>query len=378
MDNQLQKNEWLTPLFLNLVVVGVLSAIALAVFDYTNEFAKLWDFRVYLKAREHYFETGNPYFNSESLRFIYPPSATFVFYLINDSAFFKLFVFAVNGALWITTACLFCRSKVEILVSVPALLLLFGMQGWVAILTGNIACLLYFSAGLSGLLYYKGLISTVSFLALIFVLTLIKPFYAEFLIFVWFMRGTRDFLIVSLAVVAGFFAINILLFPELFDHFLSALKFDDYDTEIYGITAFSHFSSLGFSTLSAVIFHFLIVGLLFVLFILRLLSLNGSQKFACIFILAVFINPKHITYDLMVAVPALIVLLMQARPRVLLTGLVILILASVLDFNPDGKPYFQWWYAFVATFFLVLVDGRFHYEGLFKRAFTPTEAIGVK
>ncbi len=354
------------------VAVGVLSVIALGILDATYSFAKLWDFRVYLKARDIYFETGNPYFDAESLRFIYPPSATFLFYFINDSAVFRSIIFAINGALWITTACFFCRSKYDLVIVVPALLLVFGMQGWVTILTGNIACLLYFSAALIGLLYYNQIISTVIFTALVLLLMLIKPFYAEFLIFVWFVRGVKEFLIACVAGVCAFFAINLAIYPELFVDFLNALKVDSYDTEIYGITAFSHLTGLGLNTISAATMHLALIGFMFVLFVIRLPSLNRNQQYACLFILAVFINPKHISYDLMVGIPALIILLMQARIKILAIGSAILILASLLDFNPNGKPYFQWWYAFVVTYILVLANGKYELTGFWNRVFAPT------
>lgn len=378
MNTQLQTNECQISTLQTLIVVGVLSAITLGVLDAVYDFGKLWDFRVYLKARTAFFETGNPYFDAESLRFIYPPSATFVFYFINDSAFFKSVVFVLNGTLWVMTACFFCRSKYDLAVVIPALLFLFGMQGWVAILTGNIACLLYFSAALAGLLYYNQILSTIMFAALVLLLTLIKPFYAEFLIFVWFVRGFKSFLVASLAVVSAFFAINLTIYPELFQAFLNALKVNSYDTEIYGITFFSNLSSLGFNSFIAAIMHLSLIGFMFVLFVLRLPYLNRSQQYGCLFILAVFINPKHITYDLMVAVPALVVLLLQTRSKVLMMGAAILILASVLDFTTEGKPYFQWWYAFVGTYILVLFDGRYEMSNFWKRVFTPNEAIGVK
>lgn len=355
----------------SLILVGIVSALTLSLIDYSYNFAKLWDFQVYLKARDSFLETGNPYYDAESLRFIYPPSASFIFYLINDSLFFRSIVFSVNGALWIMTACLFCRSRLDIVVVVPALLLLFGMQGWVAILTGNIACLLYFIAAATGLLYHNKIISTFGFAAVILLLTLIKPFYAEFLILIWLAQGIRSFLISSFAVVGAFFVINLFFYPELFVHFLNALKVNDYDTEIYGITLLSHLMSFGFSSLSSIILHLLLIGFLFVLFTVRLPSFTHSQQFSCIFILAVFINPKHISYDLMVAVPALVILLLQARLIVVLTGAAILLSTSLFDFNLHKEIYFQWWYGFVTTFILVLIDGRFQFEGFLQRIIYP-------
>lgn len=355
----------------NMIVVGVLSALILSLIDYSFDFAKLWDFRVYLRARENYFETGNPYYEAESLRFIYPPSASSIFYLINESMLFGSFVFALNGALWIMTAYLFCRTRFEFLVVIPPLFILFGMQGWVAILTGNIACLLYFVAAVVSFLYHHKAISTVVFAGVILLLTLIKPFYAEFLIFIWLAHGIRHFLFVSLAVVFAFFAINILFYPSLFEHFLSALQVDRYDTEIYGITLFSHISSFGFSSAFSIIPQFFLLGLMFAVFLLRLPFLKRDQQFLMMFILAVFINPKHITYDLMVAVPALLVLLIQSNTRIMVIGAAILIGASVFDFNAEGQPYFQWWYAFVATFMLVLISGNLKFDGIMQRIFVP-------
>lgn len=366
--------DWLS--FLQrLIVIGVASTLILALLDYVYDFAKLWDFRVYLKAQASFFETGNPYYEAESLRFIYPPSASFIFYLINDSTFFGSVVFALNGAAWIMTACVFCRSKFDLCIVIPALLLLFGMQGWVAILTGNIACLLYFSAAIAGFLYHHKAISTLVFVVVILCLTVIKPFYAEFLIFIWLAQGIRSFLLASFLVIVAFFAINLIFYPELFEYFLTALKFDHYDTEIYGITLFSHLSSLGFNSLFSIGVQFLLIGILFILFVLRLPSLSHGQQFLYIFILAVFINPKHITYDLMVALPALVILLAQSHMRVIIVGVGILMAASVFDFNAEGKPYFQWWYAFLTTFIIVLISGKFQFEGGWQRIFFPTKKL---
>ena len=357
----------------NIIVVGIVSSLILSLIDYHFEFAKLWDFRVYLRAREHFFETGNPYYEAESLRFIYPPTASFVFYLINDSAFLNSFVFAFNGALWVMTACLFCRSRLEISVVISALFILFGMQGWVAVLTGNIACLLYFVAAVASLMYHNKLISTSVFAVMILLLTLIKPFYAEFLIFIWLAYGIWRFLAVSLVVVSVFFAINMIFYPVLFEHFLSALQFDRYDTEIYGITLFSHISSFGFNSAISIVPQLLLIGTLFGLFVLRLPSLRHDQQFLILFILAVFINPKHITYDLMVAVPALVILLLQANTKTMIVGASILVGVSLLDFSGEGKPYFQWWYGYIGTFILVLISGKFQFDSFWQRILVPIQ-----
>lgn len=357
----------------NMAVVGIVSALILLLIDYHFEFAKLWDFRVYLRASEHFFETGNPYYEAESLRFIYPPTASFVFYLINDNAFFGSFVFAFNGALWVMTACLFCRSRLENSVVIPALFILFGMQGWVAVLTGNIACLLYFVAAVASLMYHNKLIATSAFAVVILLLTLVKPFYAEFLIFIWLAYGMWRFLAVSLVVVSAFFAINMIFYPVLFEHFLSALQFDRYDTEIYGITLFSHISSFGFNSAISVVLQLLLIGILFGLFVLRLPSLRYDQQFLILFILAVFINPKHITYDLMVAVPALVILLIQSNTKTMIAGASVLVGVSLFDFSGEDKPYFQWWYGYVVTLVLVLISGKFQFDGFWQRTFVPIQ-----
>ncbi|MEM7215372.1 MAG: hypothetical protein AAF423_07505 [Pseudomonadota bacterium] len=346
------------PVWASVFSVFVLACVALACADYTHDFARLWDFRVYLKAKEHLALTGTPYYESESLRFIYPPTSIFLLHVISSEEWFKSAYFVVAGALWLSTATIFCRRPVHYLIVFPVLFLAFGKHGYITLLTGNIACVLYFIAAASAWMHFTGRMSAFFFAALILGLTLIKPFYAEFLIFIWFTRGLRDFLITSVAVVALFFAINLLIYPDLFSEFLSALKLDRHDSEIFGITLMSHLGKLGFPTLIAAGLHFLLIGGLFLAFLGNLTNMSNLERFCCLFILAVFINPKHITYDLLVALPALTVLLLETRPMARILGFALILISSTLDFGIAGEAYFQWWYGFVFAFAIVLFVGK--------------------
>jgi len=338
--------------------IFIMTLVVLATLDYFHDFVRLWDFRVYLKASDQLHSTGSPYFEAESLRFIYPPSSLFILYLINQSAFYKSAYFVISGAAWIATTAVFCRRPIQLLLVLPIFLLAFGKHGTITILTGNIACLMYFAAALSAWLYHSGKISTVVFAICLLPLVMIKPFYAEFLIFVWFFRGVKTFLLYSAVVVGLFFAVNLLVWPELFSQFLSALRYDAHDSEIFGITLFSHFTSLDVTTHWAALAHISFVGALFILFLTRVRSLTSLSRFCCMFILAVFLNPKHVTYDLLVALPPLLVLQLEIARRDLKIpglGLGIIIIVSAIDLGISNEPYFQWWYGFLAVFFLALL-----------------------
>ncbi|MEM9277372.1 MAG: hypothetical protein AAGA76_02220 [Pseudomonadota bacterium] len=296
-----------------LLAVSAIACFALAIFDYSHDFTRFWDFQVYLKAKEHLAVTGSPYYEADSLRFIYPPSSLFMLNLITESEWFKSVYFILGGTLWLATAAIFCRRPLHLLIVFPVLLMAFGKHGYITMLTGNIACILYFVAAISAWLYFTGRISILVFSVLILALTLIKPFYAEFMIFIWFVRGLRIFIAASIAVIALFFAINLLLYPQLFAEFLDALKFQTHDTEIFGVTLMSHLNALGLATPAAAFFHFTLIGLFFLAFLGSLQTMSRLQIFCCLFTLAVFINPKHISYDLMVALPALSVVLLESR-----------------------------------------------------------------
>ena len=350
-------NNWLTkPMNVEVLVccTFVLGVVILSLIDANTNLPRLWDFNVYLKAKANLLEAGSPYYDSESLRFIYPPSSLFLLSIVQASDWFKSAYFVLNGALWISLCAFFCRRPIELLIVIPIVLFAFGKHGQIAILTGNIALLLYFVAALSCWLYYTNRISLFIFSAIILSLVLIKPFYAEFLILVWFKRGLGTFIKTSLIVVAAFFAVNLIFYPELFSEFLGSLKVENYDTEIFGITAFSHLSGIGFSTPISAFIHFALIALLFVMFLVRIDKLDERQKFCCLFILAIFINPKHITYDLIAGLSALSVLILTSNWPKQMIGFGLIAVSSFAKFSIGGEPYFQWWYAFILVFALIL------------------------
>ncbi|MEP1332039.1 MAG: hypothetical protein ABJK43_05025 [Lentilitoribacter sp.] len=340
------------------LLVSVVAFVFLLVKEMGADSIKLWDYRVYLKAKETFLETGSPYFERESLRFIYPPSATALFPFVSASPTYQSWYFIVMGVIWFSSVALFCRKNIHALVVFPVFFYVFGGNGYVTILTGNIAPLLYFSAALAGYLHLSGKTSTVVFSAFILGLTLIKPFYAEFLIFVWFLSGIRTFLISAAGVIGLFFAINIAIYPELFPEFLLVLKLNQHDTEIFGITLLSHFAFLNVPVEIAGIVHFALIGTLFFLCLQRQDSFTDHQWFCCLFILAVLINPKHLTYDLMIIVPALVVLLLESKMLTLTVGCFLLFVSSFFSFGLSEQPYFQWWYGAVFSFLIVLLSRK--------------------
>jgi len=332
----------------------VLSVIILLLIDANTNLPRLWDFNVYLKAKSNLLEAVSPYYDSESLRFIYPPSSLFLLYIVHASDWFKSAYFVLNGALWISICAFFCRRPIELLIVIPIVLFAFGKHGQIAVLTGNIALLLYFVAALACWLYYTDKVSLLVFSLVILALVLIKPFYAEFLILIWFKRGIGAFIKSSMIVIFAFFAINLIFYPELFSQFLGSLKVENYDTEIFGITAFSHLSGLGFPAPTAALIHFALIATLFAIFLLRIDELDERQRFCCLFILAVFINPKHITYDLIAGLSALSVLILTSNWPKQIIGFALIALSSFAKFEIAGEPYFQWWYAFVLVFIIAL------------------------
>jgi len=336
--------------WLYVAFVSFFAGTWLVVIDAGPDFTRLWDFRVYLRAKEAMLQTGSPYFERESLRFIYPPSSIQFLNLINETPLFQSIYFVFMGTLWFATAALFCRQNVHLLLVFPLFLSLFGMHGYVTVLTGNIAPALYSVAALSLLIYLRKQLSMVGFSLIILALTLVKPFYAEFLIAIWFVAGFRRFVLASVFITSLFFVINLLFYPDLFFEFLSSLKVANYDTEIFGITMFSHLISLGLAGSFALLIHAMLIGLLLILFIQRFSDMSYLAQFCGIFILATLINPKHVTYDLLVMVPPLIVFLFEGRRWVLIAGVAILLVASQVDLNMAHKPYYQWWYATVVVF----------------------------
>jgi len=360
-----------------MLLAGALSAIVFSTYDYFYDFPRFWDFNVYIKAQAHFAETGSPYFDRESLRYIYPPSANFMLYHVSDSAIYKTIYFIMTGMLWTLTALLFCRRPIDAALTLPILFLAFDMQGWVTVLSGNIATFMYCIAAFAAWAYFIGKIPTFVFVAIITGLTMVKPFYAEFLLFIWFVEDLKKFILYALGVIAIFFAVNLLFFPELFSTFLGTLKVDDYDNEIFGITMMSHLIGLGAHSTLAFIIQGAVLGGLLLLFLSKFNQFSTLEKFACVFIFAVFINPKQITYDLMVCLPALTLLLLGSKPWATIVGLGILVAFSVVDFNLAPKPWFQWWYAFLFCFALCLatrsLDSDFRtrfWQSIFKPAHT--------
>jgi len=337
-----------------MILAGFLSAIAFGTYDYFYDFSRYWDFNVYIKAQTHFFETDSPYFERESLRYIYPPSANFILHFVSDSQLFKTIYFIITGTLWTLTACLFCRCFTDTLIVIPVLFLAYGMQGLVTVLSGNIATIMYFIAALAAWAYFTGKIPTLVFAIIITGLTMIKPFYAEFLLFIWFVEDFKKFILFALGVVALFFAVNLIFFPELFSIFLDTLKVDDYDNEIFGITMMSHLAGLGVPSTLAFITQGAVLGCLFLLFLSKSNKFSTLEKFAYIFIFAVFINPKQISYDLIVCLPALTLILFGSKRWLLIAGLTIITLSSLVNFDFAPKPWFQWWYAFLLCFALCL------------------------
>ncbi len=349
---QRERSVWLY------VVVMLLASAWLIAKDAGGDFIRFWDFRVYLKAKEVLLETGSPYFDRESLRFIYPPTAIPFLHLLNDTHGFQSAYFVGIGALWFGTAALFCRRNVHLIVVFPVFLLVFGKHGYVTVLTGNIGPAMYFVAALAMLQFLRGKLSVIVFSLIILLLTLIKPFYAEFLIAIWFVAGFLTFLKASVAVTGLFFAVNLVFYPNLFFEFLSALKVGEHDTEIFGITMLSHLVSLNVPELLAVTLHFGLVGFLVLLIAQRFSGMSSIAQFCGVFILAVLINPKHVTYDLLVLVPPLVVVLLEGRRWVSLLGLGILFVASYVNFELAPKPYYQWWYACVIAFLISMLALR--------------------
>lgn len=337
-------------------LVGILGALTFGLYDYLHDFSRFWDFNVYLKAQTHLFETGTPYFERESLRYIYPPSANFLLYVVSDIYLYKTLYFILTGTLWTLTACLFARRPIEIAIILPVLFLVFGMQGWVTVLSGNIATIMYFIAAFSAWFYFTEKISTIAFTAIITALALVKPFYAEFLLFIWFARDFKTFILCAIGLLAAFFAINLTVYNELFFTFLETLKVDDFDNEIFGITLMSFIieSSGGKNIGLAFLAHLGVISGFLMQFIIRFKSFSTQEQFAAIFIIAAFINPKQITYDLMVCIPALTYLLIVSKRWVFVLGALSITLASTVDIGFGGKLWFQWWLTAFVCFLLVL------------------------
>jgi len=357
-----------------LLLIGIAGALFFGTYDYLYNFGRFWDFNVYIKAQAHFAETGSPYFERESLRYIYPPSANFILYLVSDSAIYKTIYFIVTGMLWTLIALFFCRRPVDAALILPILFLAFGMQGWVTVLSGNIATIMYFIAAFAAWAYFTGKIPTLVFAVIITALVMIKPFYAEFLLFIWFVEDLKKFILFALGVVVLFFAVNLIFFPELFSIFLDTLKVEDYDNEIFGITIMSVLMEAGGPIYLALIAHLGLLSGILIQLIVRYKNFSSQEQFACIFIIAVFLNPKQITYDLIVCVPALTFLLLTAKRWVFVIGLAIIILASVIDLGLAPKPWFQWWLAFMICFLLALFSRPFdmnNYEHFFESLFKP-------
>lgn len=332
-----------------------------------------WDFDVYVKAQVQFFEHGSPYFEQAKFRYIYPPSANFLFYFFSDSAWFRTFFYCLSGMAWISIIAFFARKPFDLIYILPVFLLAFGKVGWATILTGNVACLLYFFASFATWAYFYKRISTPVFFVCIMALVIVKPFYAAFLVFIWFRHNLGGFIGTSIIAVALFFTINLTLYPELFTQFLEVLKFDQFDTQIFGFTAMSHFKSLGIATPVAGLGHLVIIGSMFLLFIWKYPALNTAQRFAAIFILACFLNPKQLTYDLAVALPALVILLLHTRMLALVLGSLILFGGTYFNTGITGTLYFQWWYGFVAVYLLTLgmIKVPFNISAIFKRILKP-------
>jgi len=357
-----------------LLLISIAGALFFGTYDYLYNFGRFWDFNVYIKAQAHFAETGSPYFERESLRYIYPPSANFILYLVSDSAIYKTIYFIVTGMLWTLIALFFCRRPVDTALILPILFLAFGMQGWVTVLSGNIATIMYFIAAFAAWTYFTGKIQALLYASIILLLALVKPFYVEFLLFIWFVGDLKKFVIYALGVIILFFAVNLLFYPELFSTFLDTLKVDNFDSEIFGITMMSFLIAKGFPTTIAFLGQAILLGVLFLVFLAKYNQFSTHEKFAALFIFAVFINPKQITYDLMVCLPALVTLLLGGKRWVLATGLSILLVASVVDFGLATKMWFQWWHAFVICFGLCLLSQSFDEpleENFWQRLFKP-------
>ena len=332
-----------------------ISFVILLLIAFSREKLNLWDFDVYLTAKNALFESGSPYFERESLRYIYPPSSIPLLYLISDSELYKTLYFSIIGAFWLSIPVFFCRTIIQWSAAVLVFLYVFGSHGYVTLFTGNLAPLLYFVAAGIAFAYWTERVSITTFVFVILAVSLVKPFYLEFLIFIWFKRDFLYFLVASFVSVICFFGINAIFYPELFTEFIQALKVDRYDSEIFGITLFSYVTSLGFSSVVGLFFQLLCIGILLTLFIQRAPSIDVVKQFSLLFILAVFINPKHISYDLMVAVPPLVFILLKSPKLASILGFLLLFAVSIFDFAIADEPYFQWWLGYLVALLIALL-----------------------
>ncbi len=350
-----------------------ISFFALFLMALSREKLNLWDFNVYLTAKNALSESGSPYFERESLRYIYPPSSIPLLHLIGDTDTYKTLYFSIIGAFWLSIPVFFCRTIVQWAVAILALLYVFGSHGYITLFTGNIAPLLYFVAAGIALAYWMDKVSISTFVLVIIAISLVKPFYLEFLIFIWFKRNFLSFILASLISTAGFFAINAVFYPELFSQFVHALKVDRYDSEIFGITLFSYLTSFGLSSFIGLFLQLLCIGVLFILFIQRAPGMNVAKQFSALFILAVFINPKHISYDLMVAVPPLVFMLLQSPKLAAFSGFFVLMAVTAVDLEIAKEPYFQWWLGYLVALSIALlsVPAQIPYRDLPKAVLSP-------
>ena len=356
-----------------------ISFLVLLLLAFSRENLNLWDFNVYVTAKNALLESGSPYFERESLRFIYPPSSIPLLYLISDSELYKTLYFSIVGALWLSIPVFFSRTIVQWVAATSIFLFVFGNHGYITLFTGNLAPLLYFMAAAVSLAFWMDKVSISTFVLVILAISLVKPFYLEFLIFVWFRKDFLSFLLASLISTAGFFAINAVFYPELFSQFVHALKVDRYDSEIFGITLFSYLTSFGLSSFIGLFLQLLCIGVLFILFIQRAPGMTMTQQFSALFILAVFINPKHISYDLMVAVPPLVFMLLQSPKRTALLGFLVLIVVSVFDMGIAKELYFQWWLGYVGVLLIVLLSNslQIRYQDLPRAVIWPANQRSI-
>ncbi|MEM8651655.1 MAG: hypothetical protein AAGF54_14060 [Pseudomonadota bacterium] len=356
-----------------------ISFFVLLLLAFSRENLNLWDFNVYVTAKNALLESGSPYFERESLRFIYPPSSIPLLYLISDSELYKTLYFSIIGALWLSIPVFFSRTIVQWVAATSIFLFVFGNHGYITLFTGNLAPLLYFVAAAVSLAFWMDKVSISTFVLVILAISLVKPFYLEFLIFVWFKRDFLSFFLASLISTAGFFSINAVFYPELFSQFVHALKVDRYDSEIFGITLFSYLTSFGLSSFIGLFLQLLCIGVLFILFIQRAPGMTTTQQFSALFILAVFINPKHISYDLMVAVPPIVFMLLQSPKRTALLGFLVLTVVSVFDMGIAKELYFQWWLGYLGVLLIVLLSNslQIRYQDLPRAVIWPANQRSI-
>lgn len=291
-----------------LFILGIGSSL-LSLFKVASAHSYLWDLEVYQNAVDVYLSGGSAYQDLEGLKFVYPPLVLYVFSL------FGTFLTPALLTLFVLCSLAFLSNREGRMLTYSAVLASFcfyhGSAFFISLLTGNVSIFMHFLILFTAFKARYG--SKFLFYIAVFFSSLIKPYYASYLILIFGLPNlSRKKILESSIIVFAVITIYLLqftLFYPLFEQFIQSLAEQSFDlkktdsTDI-GYSPYSFFIRI-YSQQTALLIHafFVLIGLKTLYFTTKFNQKYLETKdasfilFLWLIILAIFMNPRIKEYD---------------------------------------------------------------------------------